>query len=39
MSVTETGNKVDDALNRPIDKENVIKQLNKTGESLLKFQK
>lgn len=38
MSVTETGNKVDDALNRPIDKENVIKQLNKTGESLLKFQ-
>lgn len=39
MSVTETGNKVDDALNRPIDKENVIKQINKTGESLLKFQK
>lgn len=39
MSVTETGNKVDDALNRPIDKENVIKQLNKTGESLLRFQK
>ena len=39
MSVTETGNKIDVALNRPIDKENVLKQLNKTGESLLKFQK
>lgn len=38
-SVSVFGNIVDNALKRPIDKENVVKQLSKTGDSLLKFHK
>lgn len=36
-SVSVTGRTVSKALKRPIERENVIKQLNKTGESLIRF--
>lgn len=37
LSITEIGYKIDTALKRPIDKENVMKQMNKTKDSLLEF--
>lgn len=37
--VTVTGETVSKALKRPIERENVIKQLNKTGDSFIQFDK
>lgn len=36
---TVTGNIVDEAANKPLSEENIRKQLDKTGDSLLKFHK
>ncbi len=37
--INEEGDEVLEALNRPLSQEDVIKQLNKTGESLFEFEK
>lgn len=39
MKISVNGNIVESAANRPLMDENVMKQLNKTGDSLLKFHK
>lgn len=39
VSVTVTGETVSRALKRPLERENVIKQLNKTGDSFIQFDK
>jgi putative protease len=39
FGVSVIGEKVETASNRPLSEENILKQLNKTGDSLLKFHK